>query len=112
MMLGRYLPLDSFIHRLIQDFKIGSLLILLITIFFDAGFIGYAILGVFAMIMVILSKLKISQILRAMKPMLFMMAFLMFFNILFIQKETLLFSIGFIKSMIKPFIKPYIFLFV
>lgn len=97
MMLGRYIPLDSFIHKLDPRLKIGSLLILLITIFFDAGFIGYAILGVFAIIMAILSKLKVSQIVRAMKPMLFMMAFLMFFNILFIQKETLLFSIGFIK---------------
>lgn len=97
MMLGRYLPLDSFIHKRDPRLKIGALLILLITIFFDAGFIGYGILGLFAIIMVILSRLQLSQILKAMKPMLFMMAFLLFFNILFIQKGTFLFSIGFIK---------------
>lgn len=97
MMLGRYLPMDSFIHRLDPRLKIGALLLLLISVFFDAGFIGYGILGVFVIILVILSKMKISQILKSVKPMLFMMVFLMFFNLLFIQKGTLLFTLGFMK---------------
>jgi len=97
MMLGRYLPLDSFIHRLDPRLKIGSLLLLLIAVFFDAGFIGYAILGVFVVIMALLSHIQIKQIVKAVKPMLFMMLFLMFFNLLFIQRGTLLLSFGFIK---------------
>lgn len=97
MMLGRYLPIDSFIHRLDPRLKIGSLLLLLIAVFFDAGFIGYGILGVFVVVMAILSKIKVSQLLKAIKPMLFMMLFLMFFNLLFIQRGTLLVSFGFIK---------------
>ena len=97
MMFGRYLPLDSFIHRLDPRLKIGSLLLLLVAVFFDAGFVGYAILGVFVFIMILLSKIKVSQILKAIKPMLFMMAFLMIFNLLFIQRGTLLWSFGFIK---------------
>lgn len=97
MMFGKYIPLDSFIHRLDPRLKIGSLLLLLIAVFFDAGFIGYAILGVFVLIMVGLSHMKIMQILKAVKPMLFMMAFLMIFNLLFIQNGKLLFSLGFIK---------------
>lgn len=97
MMLGRYLPIDSFIHRLDPRLKIGSLLLLLIAVFFDAGFIGYGILGVFVVVMAILSKIKVSQLLKAIKPMLFMMLFLMFFNLLFIQRGTLLISFGFIK---------------
>lgn len=97
MMLGRYLPIDSFIHRLDPRLKIGALLLLLISVFFDAGFIGYALLGIFVVIMAILSKMKISQIVKAIKPMLYMMLFLMFFNLLFIQKGTLLLSLGFIK---------------
>lgn len=97
MMFGRYLPLDSFIHRLDPRLKIGSLLLLLIAVFFDAGFLGYGILALFVIVMAVLSKIKISQILKAIKPMLFMMAFLMIFNLLFIQRGTLLFSFGFIK---------------
>ncbi|WP_050635917.1 energy-coupling factor transporter transmembrane component T family protein [Candidatus Stoquefichus sp. SB1] len=97
MMFGKYLPLNSVIHRLDPRLKIGSLLLLLIAVFFDAGFIGYALLGIFVMIMAILSKIKISQILKAIKPMLFMMAFLLIFNLLFIQKGNLILSLGFIK---------------
>ncbi|MEG0452856.1 MAG: energy-coupling factor transporter transmembrane component T [Coprobacillus sp.] len=97
MMFGRYLPLDSLIHRLDPRLKIGSLLLLLIAVFFDAGFIGYGILAVFVMLMIVLSKIKISQIIKAIKPMLFMMAFLMIFNLIFIQRGELVFSIGFIK---------------
>lgn len=97
MMFGKYLPLDSFIHRLDPRLKIGALLLLLIAVFFDAGFIGYAILGFFVMVMAILSKMKLSQIIKAIKPMLFMMGFLMFFNLLFIQKGNLLLKIGFIN---------------
>lgn len=96
-MFGKYIPIDSFIHRLDPRLKIGSLLILLITVFFDAGFIGYGILAVFTIIMAILSKMKVSQIIKAIKPMLFMMAFLMFFNLLFIQRGNLLLQLGFIK---------------
>lgn len=97
MMLGRYLPIDSFIHKLDPRLKIGSLLLLLIAVFFDAGFIGYGILGIFVLIMAMLSKMKPMQIVKAIKPMLIMMLFLMFFNLLFIQRGNLLFSIGFIK---------------
>lgn len=39
MMFGKYIPIDSFIHRLDPRLKIGSLLLLLIAVFFDAGFL-------------------------------------------------------------------------
>lgn len=97
VMFGKYLPLDSFIHKLDPRLKIGSLMLLLIAVFFDAGFIGYAVLAVFTIIMALLSQMKLSQIIKAVKPMLFMMAFLAFFNILFIQKGNLLWTLGFIK---------------
>ncbi len=97
MMFGRYLPLDSIIHRLDPRLKIGSLLLLLIAVFFDSGFVGYGLMGLFVIILALLSKIKISQILKAIKPMLFMMAFLMIFNLLFIQRGNLLVSFGFIK---------------
>ncbi|MCD7949638.1 MAG: energy-coupling factor transporter transmembrane protein EcfT [Erysipelotrichaceae bacterium] len=96
MMFGKYIPVDSFIHRLDPRLKIGALILLLVTVFFDAGFIGYAILSIFVLLMSFMAKMKVSQILSAMKPMLFMMAFLMIFNLLFIQNGTIIFSLGFI----------------
>lgn len=92
--LGKYLPIDSFIHRLDPRLKIVSLLFLLICVFFDAGFIGYAIIGAFVCLIIKLAKIKISYILKSLKPMIIMMSFLMILNIFMIQRGTLLFSVG------------------
>jgi len=97
IMFGRYMPLNSFVHRLDPRLKIGGLLLLLITVFFDAGFIGYGILTLYVILMAVASKLKFSQIVKAIKPMIFMMAFLMIFNLFFIQSGNLIFTLGFIK---------------
>lgn len=95
--LGRYLPLDSFIHRLDPRLKIVSLLLLLISIFFDSGFIGYAILTLFVCAVVRLSKIKVSYVLKSLKPMIIMMSFLMILNIFMIRQGDVLVSIGSFK---------------
>ena len=97
VMFGRYLPLNSFIHRLDPRMKIGALLILLISVFFDVGFLGYAILSALVTVMVILSRVAFKQLAKAVKPMIFMMCFLMFFNLLFMRTGDLLFKFSFIE---------------
>lgn len=94
MTLGKYLPFDSYIHRLDPRLKIMSLLLLLISVFFDAGFLGYLILGIFVCVIIKLSNIKVSYILKSLRPMIIMMSFLMILNIFMIQSGTLLFSIG------------------
>ncbi len=96
-MLGKYLSINSYVHRLDPRVKLISLMLLLIAVFFDAGFIGYAILGLFVIIIATLSKIKINQIIKSIKPMIFMMILLMFFNIIFMQTGNLIISLGFIK---------------
>ena len=43
--LGRYLPLDSVIHRMDPRAKICAMLITMIAIFIPAGYSGYLVLG-------------------------------------------------------------------
>ena len=50
MIIGRYLPLNSFIHKRDPRLKIGLLLLFLIAVFFDAGFIGYGILSAYVIL--------------------------------------------------------------
>lgn len=97
MTFGKYIPVNSIIHRLDPRLKIGALLIFLIAIFFDAGFIGYAIMSIFVLITAFLSNISIKHILKAIKPMLFMMLFLMIFNIFLINTGSVLFTIGSFK---------------
>ena len=76
MTFGKYIPGNSLIHRLDPRLKICTVLIFLIAVFFDVGFIGYGILAIYVLVCILLSKIKVSHILKAVKPMVFMMLFL------------------------------------
>lgn len=95
--LGQYMPLDSVVHKMDPRSKIMIMLFLMVAIFIPAGVLGYVIIGIFILLSLYLSKLNIKYALRTMKPMLWMMAFLLVVNLLVIKTGTPLFSIkGFI----------------
>lgn len=95
--LGQYMPLDSVVHKMDPRSKIMIMLFLMVAIFIPAGVLGYVIIGIFILLSLYLSKLNIKYALRTMKPMLWMMAFLLVINLLVIKTGTPLFSIkGFI----------------
>lgn len=95
--LGQYIPLDSVVHKMDPRSKIMIMLFLMVAIFIPAGVLGYVIIGIFILLSLYLSKLNIKYALRTMKPMLWMMAFLLVINLLVIKTGTPLFSIkGFI----------------
>ena len=82
--LGRYMPLDSVIHKIDPRAKIVAMLLMLIAIFFPAGWIGYGIIFAVAAGTILLAKLSFNFIWKSMKPMLFMMVFLFIMNCLVI----------------------------
>lgn len=92
--LGRYLPMNSPIHKMDPRAKIGAMLIALVAIFFPAGWLGYAVIfGVVACV-IILSRLSWGFIWKAMKPMLFMLLFLLIINILVVKTGEVWVTIG------------------
>ena len=95
--LGRYLPLDSVIHRMDPRAKICAMLITMIAIFIPAGYSGYLVLGVIVCSIALMAKLQLSFVWRAMKPMLFMLVFLLVINLLVIHDGYVMLSI-FIQS--------------
>ena len=92
--LGQYIPLDSFFHKLDPRSKIIAMMAILIAIFIPAGFIGYAVLGVVLVACILLAKLQISFVIKAMKPMVLMMFFLTLINIFVIRTGNALWTIG------------------
>lgn len=92
--LGRYLPLNSIVHRMDPRAKIGAMLLVMIAIFIPAGYSGYALLGVIVCAVALLARLQFSFIWRAMRPMLFMLVFLLVINLLVIHDGYVLLSIG------------------
>ena len=92
--LGRYIPLDSVVHKMDPRAKILAMLIVLIAVFFPAGWIGYGILFLAAAGMVLLSGLSFGYIWKSMKPMLFMLCFLLVINVLVIHTGDVLITLG------------------
>lgn len=91
--LGKYMPLDSIIHRMDPRAKIGAMLLLMVAIFIPAGYIGYAIIAVFILTAVFLSKLRLNFIWRSVKPMMFMLVFLWVINVLVLRTGYVMFTI-------------------
>ena len=58
--LGRYIPMDSPIHKMDPRAKILAMLMMLIAIFIPSGWIGYGILFVIVSMVIILAKLSFS----------------------------------------------------
>ena len=92
--LGSYLPLNSIIHRLDPRAKICAMLLMMIAIFLPAGYLGYVVLGICIICVSMLAKLKLSFLWRAIKPMLFMLTFLLIINLLVVREGSILFTIG------------------
>ena len=92
--LGRYLPLPSIIHNMDPRAKIGAMLLMMVAIFIPAGYTGYIIIGIAVVLTALLAKLKLSFLWRAMKPMLFMLSFLLIINLLVVRSGDVLITIG------------------
>ena len=91
--LGRYLPIDSVMHRFDPRAKIAAMLILMIAIFIPAGFIGYGLIGAVVLLGIYLAKMKLNFIWNAMKPMFFMLGFLLIINMLVVKTGTPLITV-------------------
>ncbi len=97
LILGKYLPLNSVIHRLDPRLKILCMVILLSAIFIPAGWYGYAFLFSFLAVFVKLAGLKFSYIIKSLRPMLFMLIFLFIINVMVLKEGPLVISFWFIK---------------
>ena len=86
--LGKYIPNDTFFHRLDPRCKIILLFSFMITIFIQLGIVGYIVLGLVTLVCFILSKIKILTIIKSLKPMWFMVVFIFIVNLLVVKDGT------------------------
>lgn len=92
--LGSYMPYDSIIHRIDPRAKIMSMIFFMIAIFIPAGYGVYLVLGIIAIGLLLVSKVKLSSVWKSMKPMILMMVFLLVINILVVRTGTVWVRIG------------------
>ena len=91
--LGRYIPYDTIIHKLDPRTKILAMIMLLVCVFLPIGYIGYATLLILVFALLKVSKIKVSSIYKSLKPMWFMMLFILIINMFLIQDGEVLFTL-------------------
>lgn len=93
LVFGKYIPIDSIIHRLDPRAKIVALFVMIIAIFIPKSWWAYLFLAIILLAVVLLAKLKLKFIFKAFKPMMFMMVFLLIVNCLTLKTGYALFTI-------------------
>lgn len=97
LIIGRYIPGDSVIHRMDPRSKLLAMFAFVFIIFLANDIFGYAILTLYTMLGVALSRIKISYFLKGLRPMLGLILFTVIFQMLFTTGGDVLFQIWFIK---------------
>ena len=97
MILGRYIPGNSIIHRLDPRSKLVAMILLIIIAFWANNPITNLILFIATGIFVVLSEVPLSFFIKGLRSMFFLIAFTTLFQLFFISGGQVLFDMGFIK---------------
>ena len=97
MILGRYIPGNSIVHRLDPRSKLVAMILLIMIVFWANNPITNVILFVVTGIFVALSEVPLSFFIKGLRSMFFLIAFTTLFQLFFISGGDVLFEMGFFK---------------
>ena len=92
--IGQYFPGNSLIHRLDPRMKTVLIFILMLAVFFCQNYISMGVSVLVTLIIVLISGIKFSVILKGMKPILFIVIFTTLLNLFYGTGEPI-FHYGF-----------------
>lgn len=94
--LGQYFPGNTAAHRLDPRTKILMVVLYIVALFCAKGIVTYAILGLCLALCVRISKVGIRQLVRGLRPVLFIIIFTGTMNLFFTTDDHYLFEWGFL----------------
>ena len=95
--LGQYFPGTTVAHKLDPRTKILLVVLYIVALFCARGIVGYALMALCLAVCVRISKVGIKQLVRGLKPVLFIIIFTGLLNLFFVPGETYLFEWGFLR---------------
>jgi len=100
--LGRYVPYNTWVHRLDPRTKIAAMIILLVGIFLKVSIVEYLLMTALMLVVVASSKIRFRTIYQSLKPMWIMFLFLFVLNIFFLDDgSTILFTIPYVNVIVR-----------
>ncbi len=95
--LGQYYPARSLIHSLDARVKVVLSILYIVCSFLCKNVVSYAVLLASAVILIIISRIPLRMIFRALRPVLFILLFTVLINVLWTDGEQLLLEWWIIK---------------
>ena len=87
--IGQYYPAESVIHRLDPRTKFLGTIMFIVALFLFKTFWGFLLTGCFVVGIIALAKLPPKYVLKGMRPILFLLLFMMIFNLLLTPGEVI-----------------------
>ncbi|MGP4077526.1 energy-coupling factor transporter transmembrane component T family protein [Halobacillus sp. K22] len=93
MIIGQYIPGDSFVHRLDPRSKIAIIFFFVIIVFFANSVMSYGLLALFAVGSAAISRIPLSYIMKGLKPVWFLVIFTFLLHLIVTKQGEVLVSI-------------------
>ena len=97
MIFGRYIPGDSFVHRLDSRSKLLFIFAFIIIVFLANNAITYGVLIAFTFVVILMSRIRLYFLINGLKPVIILMVFTFLLHILFTREGDIILEIGFLK---------------
>lgn len=97
LILGRYIPGDSLVHRLDPRSKLLAMIIFLVVVFWANNLVTNLIMLAFTVFAIVLSQIPLRFFVNGVKPMIGIILFTTMFQIFFTQQGTPIFSVWFLQ---------------
>lgn len=97
MIFGRFIPGESFVHKLDPRAKLLFVFAFIVIVFIANNALTYGLLVAFTLVVILMSRIKPYFLINGLKPVLFLMIFTFLIHILFTKEGDLLFELGFVQ---------------
>ena len=97
MIFGRYIPGDSFVHRLDSRSKLLFVFAFIIIVFLANNAITYGLLIAFTLAVILMSRIRLYFLINGLKPVIILMVFTFLLHVLFTREGDIIFELGFLK---------------
>ncbi|MET1031686.1 energy-coupling factor transporter transmembrane component T family protein [Domibacillus tundrae] len=97
IILGRYLPADSVVHRMDPRAKLLFIFGFVLIVFLANNVATYALLGAFTLLIVFLSNVKLRFLIAGLKPVILLILFTFFLHVFFTKEGEILAQVGFLS---------------
>jgi energy-coupling factor transport system permease protein len=97
IIIGKYVPGQSLIHKMDPRSKLLMIFVFVFIVFLANNLLTYMVLGLFTLVVVLLTRLPLSFLLKGLKPVLWIILFTFILHLFVTKEGEILLDLGFFR---------------